>query len=72
MNKIKKKKNFSNLGFYKNYCRLCKSESLFGFLDLGYHPPSDEFKEKNLLNQPTVYFPLKVNSCNKCGFKQLS
>jgi hypothetical protein len=72
MNKIKKKKNFSNLGFYKNYCRLCKSESLFSFLDLGYHPPSDEFKEKNLLNQPTVYFPLKVNSCNKCGFKQLS
>ena len=72
MTKVKVKNILSNLGCYKDYCRLCKSKNLYDFLDLGYHPPSDEFKEDNLLNHPTIYFPLKVNSCNKCGFKQLS
>ena len=66
------KKSFKNYGYFKNYCRLCKSKNLFDFLDLGYHPPSDEFKDYKLLNQPTLYFPLKVCSCNKCGFKQLN
>jgi ubiquinone/menaquinone biosynthesis C-methylase UbiE len=53
-------------------CRLCKSKKLFKFLDLGAHPPSDQFKKKIELEIPTVYYPLQVNSCTSCGFKQLS
>ena len=53
-------------------CRLCNSKNLFKFLDLGLHPPSDQFKKKNEINLPTLYYPLKVYSCNSCGFKQLN
>ncbi len=53
-------------------CRLCKSKKLFKFLDLGSHPPSDQFKKKIELEIPTVYYPLQVYSCISCGFKQLS
>ena len=53
-------------------CRLCNSKKLFKFLDLGFHPPSDQFKKKIELNNPTIYYPLQVFSCNSCGFKQLN
>ena len=69
---MKKKNLFSKYGYFKSYCRLCKSKELFKFLDLGYQPPSDEFKGGEYLNQPTLYFPLEVCSCNQCGFKQLN
>ena len=53
-------------------CRLCSSKKLFKFLDLGLHPPSDQFKKKVELNNPTTYYPLQVFSCKSCGFKQLN
>ncbi len=53
-------------------CRLCKSKKLFKFLDLGFHPPSDQFKRESELNTPTVHYPLQVFSCKDCGFKQLN
>jgi len=53
-------------------CRLCNSKKLFKFLDLGSHPPSDQFKKEEELNNSTVYYPLQVFSCLKCGFKQLN
>jgi 2-polyprenyl-3-methyl-5-hydroxy-6-metoxy-1,4-benzoquinol methylase len=59
------------LGYFRNNCRLCKSKSLFKFLDLGNHPPSDEFKNKKQIQECTTFFPLEVYSCNNCGFKQL-
>lgn len=59
------------LGYFRNNCRLCKSKSLFKFLDLGNHPPSDEFKNKKQIQEYTTFFPLEVYSCNNCGFKQL-
>ena len=35
----------------KKNCRLCKSKNLKMFLDLGHHPPSDQFiKEKTRPN----------------------
>ena len=55
----------------KKFCRLCGCNKLLKFLDLGSHPPSDQFKNKNQLNELTVYYPLNVCSCLKCGFKQL-
>ena len=56
----------------KKKCRLCKSHKLFKFLDLGHHPPSDQFINLNKINDELKVFPLSVNSCEKCGFKQLS
>ena len=52
-------------------CRLCESKRLFKFLDLGYHPPSDQFNKGEELNKSKIYYPLEVYSCLKCGFKQL-
>lgn len=69
---MKNKNNLNQYGYYKKECRLCKSKKLFKFLDLGYHPPSDQFKSVSDLNQVTLYFPLELCSCNKCGFKQLN
>ena len=44
-------------GNHKDYCRLCKSKSLFTFLDLGNQPHSDEFKKKkNLIRK--LFFSL--------------
>ena len=53
-------------------CRLCNSKNLSLFLDLGHHPPSDQFVKKDRLNNEFAYYPLKVNICNKCKFHQLN
>jgi hypothetical protein len=52
-------------------CRVCKSKSLSKFLDLGFHPPSDQFRKKDQLNDPVIYYPLDVYICEDCGFVQL-
>ena len=56
----------------KKNCRLCKSKSLKLFLDLGHHPPSDQFIKEDRINKSVKYYPLKVLSCTRCGFKQLN
>ncbi len=53
-------------------CRLCNSKKLYEFLDLGYHPPSDQFVRFENLNSKVISYPLKVLSCVNCGFKQLN
>ena len=53
-------------------CRLCKSKKLYKFLDLGLHPPSDQFLDRYKISQPVTFYPLEVNNCQRCGFKQLS
>ena len=50
-------------------CRLCKSENLYEFLDLGYHPHSDQFRKTN--DEPETRYPLKLLMC-ECGLAQLS
>ena len=40
----------------KKKCRLCKSNKLFKFLDLGYHPPSDQFVNSNKINNELKVF----------------
>ncbi|MCH8003544.1 MAG: class I SAM-dependent methyltransferase [Nanoarchaeota archaeon] len=52
-------------------CRLCKSEKLEMFLDLGFTPPSDSFLTKPELNKPEIYYPLKVHICKDCCYMQL-
>jgi SAM-dependent methyltransferase len=53
----------------KTTCRLCKSENLVTFLDLGNHPHSDNFRKD--CNMPEVYYPLTLNQCQDCQFVQL-
>jgi C-methyltransferase C-terminal domain/Putative zinc binding domain/Methyltransferase domain len=52
-------------------CRICKSKNLFKFLDIGHHPPSDQFRKKEQLNDAIVFYPLDVYLCENCGFVQL-
>lgn len=51
---------------------MCKSQNLFPFLDLGFHPPSDDFLTEEQLENKEIHYPLKVLSCRDCGLCQLS
>ncbi len=53
-------------------CRLCSSNNLKIFLDLGNQPPSDQFLKAEKMEKQTVFYPLKVANCMSCGFKQLN
>jgi len=59
-------------GYKIKNCRMCESEKLYEFLDLGFHPPSDKILSKEDLLGPEVHFPLKVLQCENCGLTQLS
>jgi|SRR3989344_1225128 len=52
-------------------CRMCESEKLYEFLDLGFLPPADKILSKEDLDYPEIYFPLKVMQCKNCGLTQL-
>ena len=52
-------------------CRVCDSGRLTRFLDLGNHPPSDQFRGEKQLNDPVTFYPLIVHICEDCGFCQL-
>lgn len=74
---IKEYKNLQNEAIKHLYrivdrCRMCRSVELIEYLDLGFHPPSDQFRAKEELNLPEIFYPLKVNLCKKCGLSQLS
>ncbi|MBI3563967.1 MAG: methyltransferase, partial [Elusimicrobia bacterium] len=53
-------------------CRMCRQDRLTTYLDLGFQPPSDEFRRKDQLLEPVVYFPLQVALCEACGLSQLT
>ncbi len=53
----------------KTNCRLCKSKDLVRFLDLGFHPHSDNFRKDS--NLPEVTYPLRLVQCQNCQFVQL-
>lgn len=52
-------------------CRMCQSEDLRLFLDLGATAPADEFLTKEELAAPQTAYPLQVMSCGGCGLVQL-
>ncbi|UPT73397.1 MAG: hypothetical protein M0D55_16195 [Elusimicrobiota bacterium] len=52
-------------------CRMCRSENLYQFLDLGFMPPADEFLRQEQLRYPRAYYPLDVWMCRDCGLSQL-
>jgi SAM-dependent methyltransferase len=53
-------------------CRLCGRVRLHKFLDLGFMPPADQFRRKDQLREPDIYYPLQVMTCEDCGLAQLS
>jgi len=52
-------------------CRFCKNQLTDVFIDLINSPASNSFLTKNELNEPEVFFPLKVYTCNKCFLIQV-
>jgi len=52
-------------------CRMCDSDNLEEYLDLGFTPPADQFLRKEQLTEPEIYYPLRVVLCKNCGLSQL-
>ena len=53
-------------------CQVCSSKDLYEVLDLGHHPPSDKFLSEKDLEQPEIFYPLKILFCDGCKLVQLS
>lgn len=52
-------------------CRYCKTELEHVFIDLVNSPASNSFLTKEQLNEPEVFFPLKVYTCHNCFLVQV-
>ncbi len=52
-------------------CRFCKTELEHVFIDLINSPASNSFLTKEQLNEPEVYYPLKVYTCSNCFLVQV-
>ncbi len=52
-------------------CRFCKKETDNVFIDLINSPASNSFLTKEQLNEPEVYYPLKVFVCHYCFLVQV-
>jgi len=51
-------------------CRHCAAPLVHTFLDLGFAPPSNAFLSAEDLDQPELYFPLRVKVCDQCWLVQ--
>lgn len=52
-------------------CRFCKNELTDLFIDLVNSPASNSFLTHAELNEPEVFYPLKVYTCSNCFLVQL-
>lgn len=52
-------------------CRFCQNKVTNEFIDLINSPPSNSYLTKEQLNEPEVYYPLKVMVCNHCFLVQV-
>jgi len=52
-------------------CRFCQNKLTHQFVDLGFSPPSNSFLKLEQLNQPEVFYPLKIMVCEKCYLVQI-
>ena len=52
-------------------CRFCNEPLKQQFVDLGSSPPSNSYLTYGQLNEPEVYFPLKLYVCTKCFLVQI-
>jgi trans-aconitate methyltransferase len=53
-------------------CRLCGSDTLLSFVDLGTTPPCEVFLTADQLDQPEQTYPLHARVCSRCLLVQLS
>jgi 2-polyprenyl-3-methyl-5-hydroxy-6-metoxy-1,4-benzoquinol methylase len=51
-------------------CRHCHSEDLLSFIDLGSAPPSNAYLNRETLQRPEKWFPLRVVVCPNCWLVQ--
>ena len=52
-------------------CRFCQTPLTHEFIDLGNAPPSNAFLSEEQLNEPEVFFPLKLYVCHHCFLVQI-
>ena len=52
-------------------CRFCQHELTHEFIDLVNSPPSNSFLSPEELNEPEVFYPLKLFVCEKCLLVQI-
>ena len=52
-------------------CRFCQHELTHEFIDLVNSPPSNSFRTVEQLNEPEIYFPLKLYVCDNCFLVQI-
>ncbi len=52
-------------------CQLCRSSNLQLIIDLNYHPLADTFLATTQLNEPEIFYPLRVLICQDCGYTTL-
>lgn len=52
-------------------CRFCCHELTHEFIDLVNAPPSNSFLTKEQLNEPEVFYPLRLFICDKCFLVQI-
>ncbi len=52
-------------------CRFCNTPLNFEFLDLVNSPPSNSFLSSDQLNEPEVFYPLRVLVCENCFLVQI-
>lgn len=52
-------------------CRHCKHELKNVFVDLVNCPPSNDMLKPEMLNEPEVYYPLKIYTCDQCLLVQV-
>lgn len=53
------------------HCRFCKVKLEHVFIDLFNSPASNSFLTEAELNEPEVYYPLKVYTCSNCFLVQI-
>lgn len=52
-------------------CRFCNNNLTHEFIDLVNSPPSNSFLTKEQLNEPEIFYPLKLYVCDKCFLVQI-
>lgn len=52
-------------------CRFCKAPLEHVFIDLNNSPASNSFLTKEQLNEPEMFYPLKVYTCTNCFLVQV-
>src|ERR1043166_6671619 len=53
------------------HCRFCKTQLKHVFIDLVNSPPSNSYLGKEQLNEPEIFYPLKVYTCHNCFLVQI-